>query len=820
VTLISEKTIKKIEKLKHRFKRLRHHVEMSYKLADDEMKFWDAYPRQVGPSSIEELKSHLIIDDETHVETIIAGIPDANLRGYPKGLNRHIMNELTDLNTKGCRVSISFSLVPIPVTEASQMLQEVVIQNLQNQITAKKSQRIEGVETVPLELIFDYEDHRENFKKFHDRKHNVFHSMLIIVLAARNLDTLRTTKSLVMQKLRGKLILAESPQWRQKETFLLAQPFPGWKPYASVEIFSETAAVLAPLRTPNHKIDREGQYYGIDLKTKKKIIVDERKLAARHKLFIGPTGAGKTFTMLMLLMRAHDLLGKRVVITTNKPDVTTDISSVARYYGNDGAVISIGPQGDNINPLQILYDEKEMGNDSYQYVLAYDAHKGLLQKFFDIFLKGTTPPQRSRLDKYINEIYQKKGIYRTDPGSWKNADWPTISDLRELFRRDMKDDVSVNALYHNTFQFEHEGELGYMNLKTNINLSADFIFLDMSNIPHVVKDAMNVLATGVLSMRFRTDLKKETIIAMDEAGNIIRNPEIAEFLLRLITQGRSFGIEAWFATQQPTDLVQANVSDQMKTNIPINIILGENMQKDSIEIVQEYFKLNHEEIRCLLTSSVGKGLLRVQNMSWPIDFKPTKHEMDIIKGQKNGSKPAKQNGFAIKKAVLALAHEQGIIFENWIEGDPSELFGQNGYIKKSVQNALDAGQIAVWIDKRKMKDGQILNESIDHYSTVSQIAGCFSLKGIECTIQHHDDVDIVANLHDGRSLAIEYERPGTHTTKEIFEKYQNAIQKYDSCIIVCTQQNEKEVKKAVELQAVIVRGINLKEFIDQVCVKQ
>src|SRR4030042_5269034 len=102
--MISEKRIKSIDKLKHRFKRFRHHVTMSYKLADDEMKFWEAYPRQVGPSSIEELKSHLIIDNETCVETIVAGIPDANLRGYPKGLNRHIMNELTELNTKGCRV--------------------------------------------------------------------------------------------------------------------------------------------------------------------------------------------------------------------------------------------------------------------------------------------------------------------------------------------------------------------------------------------------------------------------------------------------------------------------------------------------------------------------------------------------------------------------------------------------------------------------------------------------------------------------------------------------------------------------------------------
>jgi hypothetical protein len=76
------------------------------------MKFWEAYPRQVGLRAW-ELKSRLFIDNETYVETIVAGIPDAN-SGYPKGLNRHIMNELTDLNTKGCRVSISFSLSQSP----------------------------------------------------------------------------------------------------------------------------------------------------------------------------------------------------------------------------------------------------------------------------------------------------------------------------------------------------------------------------------------------------------------------------------------------------------------------------------------------------------------------------------------------------------------------------------------------------------------------------------------------------------------------------------------------------------------------------------
>lgn len=233
----------KYELIKYNFQRIKHHFKMSYALADDETKFWSAYPRQVGPSELYELKSHLIIDGDTYIETIIAGIPDAHLRGYPKGLNRHIMNELTDLNTKGCRVSISFSLVPVPVSEAADMLHEVVLQNLQNQITAKKQESIHGVETVPLDMVFDYEDHRENYKKFHDRKHNVFHSTLIIVLAAKNIDNLRTTKSLVMQNSKANLFLQNHRNggkkrrscWRSRS--LDGNHTPLWKCFLRLQLY-------------------------------------------------------------------------------------------------------------------------------------------------------------------------------------------------------------------------------------------------------------------------------------------------------------------------------------------------------------------------------------------------------------------------------------------------------------------------------------------------------------------------------------------------------------------------------------------------------
>lgn len=811
--------------LKYNIQKLKHHFKMSYQLADDETKFWQQYPRMIGPAEIYEVKSHLIVDNDTFIETIIVGIPDANLRGYPKGLNRHIMDELTDLNTKGCRVSISFSLVPVPIPEASRMLSDVITMNRQNQITAKKQEVANGVEQVPLDLIFDYEDEKENSKRFHDRKHNVFHSTLIIVLAAKSIDALRTTKSIVVNKLKGKLVLSESPQWRQKETFLLAQAFPGWKPYASVEVFTETAAVLAPLRTPNAKMDTEGQYYGIDVKTKKKIVINEKKLSSRSKLILGPTGSGKTTLVLKLLMIAHDLLDKRVIITSNKQDTVTNIGNVSRYYEEKGAVISIGPEGDNIQPLQILYDESEMKTkegkiDSFQYVLAYDNQKGLLQKFFDVFLKGTSPPQRSRLDKYFNEAYNLKGIYRNDPASWKDAEWPTIAgDLRPLFKRDMDHDVSAEALYHNTFQFDYEGELGYMSRKTNIDLTKSFIYLDLSKIPTICMDAMNVLVVGLLSMRFRTDMTKGTIICMDEAGAVIRNPEIAEFLLRLISQSRSFNMEGWFATQDPTALIAAGVSNQMKTNIPINIILGENLNADSIEIVHNYLKLTPEEKRFLITATVGKGILKVQNMSWNVDFKLTEHELGIIKGTvtKTSQKALMPSAFTVKKDVVSIARQNHIIFDSWIvgDGDPADFMKDHGFIRKSVQDAFGTGQVGAWIEKSIITDGKIINQSIDHYATCCQIIGDLRLRGIDCDIQHTDGPDVIAKLPDGKTLSIEFEKSGTHTAVQIFDKHQANIQAYDKCLVVTTSQNYAEVQGAIGYQDVIARGEKLRSKIDE-----
>jgi ABC-type multidrug transport system fused ATPase/permease subunit len=96
---------------------------------------------------------------------------------------------------------------------------------------------------------------------------------------------------------------------------LAAQPYPQWVKYSWCELFSYHTAALFPSRNPNSRTDENGLYFGEDMKTGKSILIDLKTLAAQHLMFVGPTGSGKTFTLLLLLMRSFDMLGKRIIYT-------------------------------------------------------------------------------------------------------------------------------------------------------------------------------------------------------------------------------------------------------------------------------------------------------------------------------------------------------------------------------------------------------------------------------------------------------------------------------------------------------------------------
>jgi hypothetical protein len=779
--------------------------------ADKEM-FWQSMSRKISPGLIEEFPEYIKLNKEILCKCLVVGVPHFGKVGYPKKLNPHVMDELLSLSTQGFTIAYSFTTIPIDTNKSMRLLDDALYYTDVNQEAHKRNE-----ERVQQEIVLDRQEYLELYEQLHKGSEKLFHTALFIVIWAKDEEELRTAEGMIKNVLEANRITYEIPFYQMLTCFLAAQPYPISTDIAWRELTSHACASLAAMRNPNSRTDETGLYFGEDKKTGKSIVVDLGKMAAQHLMFVGPTGSGKTFTLMMLLMRSFGLLGKRVIYITPKPDVTTNYRAVAEYYGDAASIIDIGPSGRNINPLEIMYDAQTTLDELSQ-IRAFDDHVELVDQFFTVLFEGTkTVNMSSYINETLIECYRQKGISRENPDTWKNAEWPTLLDLRSIWLEDAKDprDVTAKALVDKTFKVNTSWS--YMNRPSDIDMSRDFIVVDISNVPLSLQEAMNVFVTGIMGMRFRTDAKKETIIAVDEARVFLLNPKLSTFMMRTLTQGRSFNIALWLATQQTADLVRAGVDEEFKTNMPISIVLG-NMRKDTLEHIKTFYKLNNNDINNLMSCGVGEGLLLVGSEVIPTTFRPTQHEMAVIKGRIGMKKQVEKTvADGVLKALSPLLQdliaEHGIYFEDWLL-NPLAV-SQPGFESRSVQRAVGRGTINAWIRSSMIQGDMVMNQSIDHYTNVLYIAGYLRVRGIISTVNHNEGPDVVAEIGN-KKIAFEYEKAGSHDLNELIQKKQIDEKQFSNVFFIGSLQNIGQLVKAVGSENAVRRGLQLEELIEDI----
>jgi len=819
--------MKLFEKLKALNRERKHKNRKAIEEAEHKI-WWDSYCKVISPNRIEVFDTNLIIDQRTWARCLIIGLPTKNGEGYPRDMTSKAIERIQDLSFDGCKVMMSHSLIQIPNEQARDDMQKTLFTVNVNQ---EHEKQVNPGSTPNLALMCKGEDVVANYREMYFNGHRSFHSSLILVITGGEKEVFNA-ESKIISILKSEIIDFSIPSGKQLEMFLAAMPFPISDSKSWVEVRSDTAAILCTSTNLNSRTDVKGLYFGKDLKTNAEILIDLDTLPAKHLTFLGSTGAGKTFSFLLLLMRTHDMLGSRIVYTTPKADTGTDYRAVANYYGQDACIVDIGPSGSNINPLQILFDSQTMGISPYAYARAYDRHKGLFIKFMNVWLNKVTDNMESYLDETLNMVYEQAGIYRDQPETWTNA-WPVFRNLREIWEKDMaksqkeigKKRLTAEALFNKTYHMGDKGTLNYMNKPTtDLDLSKDFIIIDLSGVPDLIQDAMNVMVTGMVASRFSTDSEKETIIAVDEAAVYLRNQELAASMLKTLTQGRSHRVFLWLATHQPSDFKKNNAKEEYKTNMFINIVLGANLE-NNIGDVTDYFNLTEEEAEILTSAEVGEGLLIVKGQRIPIRFEPTDLEKSVIKGTYRKQNLPAVNGFSIFHDIQWLVNEQHLIFADWVQGDP-ELLRKQGYDKHRVQRIAQPGPTMCYaptgmIDSRGLIDlPHFGDQTLDHYASVIQLAALLQSMGFTDIIINHGNessnqagtVDIEAK-YDGKTYAFEYENYNNKSPDIFTRKLESALEKYDVVRFVCSATDAKFISKAINEKYILKRGDEVMQFV-------
>ena len=803
--------MKLITNLKNIKNKLLNKINIIEQAAESQQR-WNTLTREISPSSIKEFDEYITINNQIYARTLMVGIPpDSDLNGYPNDLNPKIIDELLSISSMGYSISFSYTIIPIPNIISMKLIEDAIFKiKVSKESKQNKSSNNDNLENGKSKKDLVIEDLNENLIAIYNNKQRMFHTAFIIIIWGMSRDNIKEAENHVKLILESNSVYYEFPDYRHLDTFLAAQPYPNTVKYSYIELFSYHAASLVATRNPNSRTDEVGLYFGDDKKTGKNIQINLSTLSSQHLSFVGPTGSGKTFTLLMLLMRAYSMLGKRIIYTTPKADVTTDYRNVAKYYGKSATIIDIGEGKHNINPLQIIYDESTILTES-----DFDRHMELLDDFFSVLFEESKPDDMSSyLNETLMQCYRQKGIHRDNPETWKIGA-PTLLDLREIWLHDSENPKNTTAKAFVNRTYMVNTLWSYMNRPTDINTNADFIIVDISQVPKSLQDAMNVFITGFMGMRFRTDTKKETIIAVDEGAVFFRNPKLCTFLLKTLTQGRSYNIALWLATQQTSDLVKANLEDEFKTNMQISIVLG-NMRPDTIEHVKSFYKLNKQDIDNLLSCGVGEGLLIIGSEVIPTKFVPTNHEYNVIKNT-NLTKTIETTEPIefVNKSLYKIAEDNGTYFNDWIIGD-SNILASKGYKLHNVPIAVGTGTVNVWVKSDKIKT--IAN--LDHYCTLSQINGWLSQKGIEQVHIHYNEnnnnnePDMVTKIK-GNMIAFEYELPGDHTPHELIKLRESAETKYDKVYFICNLLNYNILTETLGEDYVVQYGSNLETLLNK-----
>lgn len=153
-----------------------------------------------------------------------------------------------------------------------------------------------------------------------------------------------------------------------------------------------------------------------------------------------------------------------------------------------------------------------------------------------------------------------------------------------------------------------------------------------------------------------------------------------------------------------------------------------------------------------------------------------------------------------------------------VQGD-ADLLLKQGYDKHQVQGIAESDSTVAYLPKGMVVDGLIElpgvgKQTLDHYSSVVQLAGLLCQLGFEeIAIYHNQDVDISCKIN-GLKVGFEYENYNNKNLDIIVKKKEAALGKYDIVRFISSSTDLPMITRAVGSKYSIKRGIAVREFIE------
>lgn len=388
-----------------------------------------------------------------------------------------------------------------------------------------------------------------------------------------------------------------------------------------------------------------GILYGINMHNSGLVIFDRFSLENGNSVVFAKSGAGKSFTVKLEALRSM-MFGTEIFII----DPENEYQKLCDAVGGAYVRLSLNSQT-RINPFDLpqVVDSEESDNALRSNLITLHGLLRLMMGGAQIQMQGgvtmpaLSPAEEADLDAALIETYAKAGI--TNDPLTHGATPPTINDLYDTL---LHMGGSGPQLAQRLRKYTSGTFAGIFSQQSNINVNNPMVVFNIRDLEDELRPVAMYIVLNHIWNRTKVD-KKRRILVVDEAWQLMRYEDSANFLFSLAKRARKYNLGITTVTQDVEDFMASRMGRAIVANASLQILLKQS--PTAVDVLADVFKLTDEEKKRLSQFPVGQGLffagqnhVHIQVIASPteadlITSTPSLTQLNAEAGLGNGSQP-------------------------------------------------------------------------------------------------------------------------------------------------------------------------------------
>ena len=435
---------------------------------------------------------------------------------------------------------------------------------------------------------------------------------MYVTVYAEDEERLKKMEADLESLLGGKLVMTKPAIFQMEHAWVSTLPFCQDELEITRNMNTSPMATSFPF-TSSDLTDDHGIMYGINRHNDSLVIFDRFDLANANCTVFATSGAGKSFTVKLEILRSM-MFGTEVFII----DPENEYVNLAQTVG--GTFIPMSLQSSNcINPFDL--PKAVRGEDAKAGEVLRSAAI-TLHGLFKLMLGTLTPAEDGILDKAILDTYALKDI-TLDIKDYSGKEPPTMHELVDVL---MTTDGGEN-MAQTLMKYTEGSYAGLFNKPTNVELDNQLVVFQIRDLEDALRPTAMYVVLNFLWNTIRADMKRRFLV-IDEAWNLMQYDDSAKFLYGLIKRARKYYLGVTTITQDVEDFVNSPYGKPVVTNAQLTILLKQS--PTAVDNLQKLFYLTDGEKYLLLNSDVGQGLFFAGNKHVAIQIVASPEESAVI----------------------------------------------------------------------------------------------------------------------------------------------------------------------------------------------